>query len=76
MAFARVSAIRGALRAVRPSTTSVGRPQLWRQIGRRGYASGHGHEAKKAGGDLPWYVPIIDCLRHFAPALPTAAKWS
>src|SRR4051794_11310428 len=57
MAFARVSAIRGALRTVRPSTTSVGRPQLWRQVGRRGYAS-HGHQTKKAGGDLPWYVPI------------------
>jgi hypothetical protein len=37
------------------------KPQAWRQIGQRGYAS-HGHEATKAGGDLPWYV-----LKRFLP---------
>jgi hypothetical protein len=64
MVFSRASAIRGALRAVRPSKTSVGRAQQWRQIGRRGYAS-HGHDAKKASSDLPWFVPIIVTQFHF-----------
>jgi hypothetical protein len=57
MAFARASAIRGALKAARPSSTSVARPQVWRHIGRRSYAS-HGHESKKASSDLPWYVKL------------------
>jgi hypothetical protein len=54
MAFVRASVLREALKVTRLST-SVARPQVWRQIGSRGYAT-HGHEAKKAGGDLPWYV--------------------
>ncbi len=73
MAFARASAIRGALRAVRPSQTSVGRAQQWRQIGRRGYAS-HGHDAKKASSDLPWFVSIAITIFHVFKAIKSLIK--
>ncbi|KAI9744796.1 MAG: hypothetical protein M1818_001721 [Claussenomyces sp. TS43310] len=59
MAFARASAIRGALNSVRASRSAASRPQLLRQIARRGYASGHGHESTKAGGDLPWAIGAV-----------------
>ncbi|TAQ89583.1 hypothetical protein B7494_g2086 [Chlorociboria aeruginascens] len=52
MAFSR-AALR-YFRAVRPTTA---RPQLFRQVARRGYASG-GHEAK-AGGDAVWAAGAI-----------------
>jgi hypothetical protein len=57
MSFARASFVRGAFRAAQAARPSAARPQLWRQIARRGYASGHGHETAKAGSDLPWFVP-------------------
>lgn len=50
MAFSRASVVRSCFRAARPTAA---RPQLFRQIARRGYASG-GHESAKASGDAPW----------------------
>jgi len=58
MAFARASFVRGAFRAGRTSRPAATRTQAWRQIGQRGYASG-GHEATKAGGDLPWLIGSV-----------------
>jgi hypothetical protein len=69
MAFSRAAALRSCLRSARPS---FARPQLVRQVARRGYASG-GHEHAKSGGDALWYVAeeililrlcIINCRRH------------
>jgi hypothetical protein len=52
MAFSRAVALRSCFQSARPT---IARPQLFRQIARRGYASG-GHEHAKAGGDAVWYV--------------------
>ncbi|KAE8444057.1 hypothetical protein EG329_000925 [Mollisiaceae sp. DMI_Dod_QoI] len=54
MAFSRVAAVRSAIRSARPS---VARPQCFRQVVRRGYASGHG--STQAGGDTLWAVGAI-----------------
>lgn len=55
MAFSRVAALRSTLRSTRSSTLS--KPQLWRQAARRGYASG-GH-AKPASGDAVWAAGAV-----------------
>merc|ERR1711964_324615 len=41
--------------AARPTAS---RPQIFRQIARRGYASG-GHESAKAGGDAIWAAGAV-----------------
>jgi len=56
MAFARASAVRGALRATRTSRPVVARPQVWQQLGRRTYANGHSAEK---GSDLPWFIGAV-----------------
>ncbi|CZT41127.1 related to cylicin I [Rhynchosporium secalis] len=55
MAFSRAAALRSCIRAARPATT---RPQLVRQIARRGYASG-GHGSAKSGGDAIWALGAV-----------------
>merc|ERR1712072_665219 len=55
MAFSRVSMLRSCIRAARPTAS---RPQIFRQIARRGYASG-GHESAKAGGDAIWAAGAV-----------------
>lgn len=55
MAFSRVAALRSAVRGVRPSIAA--RPQCFRQVARRGYASGHG--SSKSGGDLWWGLGAV-----------------
>ncbi|KUJ21728.1 uncharacterized protein LY89DRAFT_694232 [Mollisia scopiformis] len=55
MAFSRVAALRSAVRGIRPS---IARPQCFRQVVRRGYASGHG-STTQAGGDTLWAVGAI-----------------
>jgi hypothetical protein len=62
MAFSRVAAMRSCFRTARPT---VARPQLFRNVARRTYASG-GHEAAKAGGDAVWYVATPNCLLKIA----------
>ena len=60
MAFSRVAALRSSCfrGAVRSTSARVApRPQVFRQIARRGYASG-GHGETKAGGDAVWYVHL------------------
>ena len=52
MAFSRASALRSCFRLAARSNV-VARPQLIRQVTRRGYASG-GHAPAKAGGDAIW----------------------
>jgi len=54
MSFARVSALRGVLRA---SRASVARPQVFQQISRRAYSEGHAH--KEASSDLPWLIGAV-----------------
>lgn len=54
MAFSRVAALRSAIRGARPS---VARPQCFRQVVRRGYASGH--SSTQAGGDTLWAVGAV-----------------
>jgi len=71
MAFLRVSrAVPALFRAARPT---VVRPQLYRQIARRTYASG-GHESAKSSGDAVWAAtsvavtaPILYYLIQNAP---------
>lgn len=55
MAFSRAAAIRACFRGARPTAA---RPQIFRQIARRGYASG-GHDSAKAGGDAIWAAGAI-----------------
>jgi len=55
MAFSRTAALRSCLRGARQT---VARPQLFRQVARRGYASG-GHEHAKAGGDAVWAAGAV-----------------
>jgi len=59
MAFARASVLRKAADFARASRPSVARPLLWRQVARRGYATGHGHESAKASSDLPWAIGAV-----------------
>jgi len=54
MAFSRVAALRSAIRGARPS---IARPQCFRQVVRRGYASGH--SSAQAGGDTLWAVGAV-----------------
>ncbi|PMD46133.1 hypothetical protein L207DRAFT_507072 [Hyaloscypha variabilis F] len=55
MAFSRTAALRSCLRSARPT---VARSQLFRQVARRGYASG-GHGNAKAGGDAVWAAGAV-----------------
>jgi len=73
MAFSRAAAIRSCFRGARPTSA---RPQLFRQVVRRGYASG-GHESAKAGGDAVWAAgavavtaPTVWYLLQNAPEAP------
>jgi len=54
MAFSRAAALRSSLRCARATRPTIARPQLLRQVARRGYASGH--EQVKSGGDLLWAI--------------------
>jgi len=55
MAFSKAAALRSCLRSARPT---IARPQLFRQIARRAYASG-GHGSAKAGSDAPWAAGAV-----------------
>jgi len=55
MAFSRAAALRSCVRSIRPT---IARPQLFRQVARRGYASG-GHGSAKSGGDAIWAAGAV-----------------
>ncbi|KAI9051489.1 hypothetical protein LZ554_004535 [Drepanopeziza brunnea f. sp. 'monogermtubi'] len=55
MAFSRFAALRSSIRAARPTAA---RPQLFRQVVRRGYASGS-HEPAQASGDALWAAAAV-----------------
>ncbi|KAH8599745.1 hypothetical protein B0O99DRAFT_610467 [Bisporella sp. PMI_857] len=56
MAFSRVAAMRSCFRTATRSTAV--RPQLFRQVARRGYASS-GHGETKASGDAVWAAGAV-----------------